>query len=255
MFFVLSKTLNYLTMPFSLVVICLIASLVVTRHIWKRRLFLSGLFLLLFFSNEFLANECMRAWEIQPTPFANLKKHRIAIVLTGATLDKIEPNDRVYFQRGADRVYHTVQLYKMGLIEKILVSGGSGSLLGAEVPEADRFREAMRIMGVPDSVIILENKTRNTHESAVSVKQMLLEMGYENTECLLVTSAFHMRRSMACYRKVGLNPIAFSADVFSHPREFHIASLIVPQLDAMVVWHKLAREIIGMFAYKIAGYI
>jgi uncharacterized SAM-binding protein YcdF (DUF218 family) len=226
MFFVLSKTLNYLTMPFSLVVICLIAAVVVKGHIWKRRLFLSGLFLLLFFSNEFVANECMRAWEIKPTPFANLRKHNIAIVLTGATLDRIEPNDRVYFQRGADRVYHTVQLYKMGRIEKILVSGGSGSLLGSEVPEADRFREAMVIMGVPDSVILLENKTRNTRESAVAVKQIVQKLGYEDADCLLVTSAFHMRRSLACYRKVGLNPTAFSTDVFSYPREFDISSLI-----------------------------
>src|SRR3546814_10230096 len=69
-------------------------------------------------------------------------------------------------------------------------------------------------MGVPDSVILVENKTRNTHESAAKVKNMLQDLGYTSHDCLLITSAFHMRRSLACYRKVGLTLDPFTTDFY-----------------------------------------
>ena len=255
MFFFLSKTVFYLVMPFTLICLCLIISFFLKNVKWKKRLLIGGISLLLFFTNEFIANEVARWWEIEATPIAGMRHYKLAIVLTGATIDKTDPNDRVYFQRGADRVYHTVQLYKLGLIDRILISGGSGSLVGASTPEADRFKDAMIVMGVPDSVIQVENKTRNTYESAVEVKKILANSPYQDKDCLLVTSAFHMRRSLACYHKAGLFPTPFSTDFFSHPRDFYPDTLIVPQLDALILWHKMVKEWTGMAAYKIAGYI
>ena len=55
----------------------------------------------------------MSAWEIKTKAYADMKPHELGIVLTGATLPFRIPDDRVYFQRGADRVIHTVQLYKL----------------------------------------------------------------------------------------------------------------------------------------------
>lgn len=255
MFFVLSKTLSYLAMPLTFICLCLLASVLIRQTKWKKRFFFTGLILLFLFTNEFIANELMRAWEIKPVPFASMRKHKLGIVLTGATLPRLEPDDRVYFQRGADRVVHTVQLYKLGLIEKILISGGSGRLIDIGEREADDFRDAMMLMGVPDSVITIENETRNTHESAVEVKKLLDRLGIPTSDGLLITSAFHMRRSLACYRKVDLELEPFSTDFFSHPREYHLDALIVPKLDALVIWHKLTREWVGFIAYKLAGYV
>src|SRR5688572_23082224 len=116
MFFVLSKTLSYLVMPLTIICVSLVASALIRNARWKKKLFWSGLGLMLFFSNGFIANEFMQAWEIPPRRFDMLNRYKLAIVLTGATLD-LQPDDRVYFQRGADRVTHTVQLYKTGLIE------------------------------------------------------------------------------------------------------------------------------------------
>ncbi|MBT1695770.1 YdcF family protein [Fulvivirgaceae bacterium PWU4] len=254
MFFVLSKTLTYLVMPLTLICICLLASVVIRNVRWKKRMLWSGLVMLLFFSNDFIANECMRAWELPPTPISDLQPYELGIVLTGSTLS-LSPNDRVYFQRGADRVTHTVQLYKAGLLEKILISGGSGRLTGEPEPEANLFKKAMVMMGVPDSAIIIENETRNTYESAVQVKQMLEDQGYKGADCLLITSAFHMRRSLACYRKAGVQLDHFTTDFYSHSREFYPDTLIIPQLNALIVWHKLVREWVGFLAYKLAGYI
>jgi len=197
----------------------------------------------------------MRAWEVNTVPYASMRPHELGIVLTGATMPLLKPNDRIYFARGADRVTHTVQLYKLGLIKKILISGGTGRLTEEDEPEADKFQKAMVMMGIPESDIMLENATRNTHESAIAVKPMLESLRYSTQDCLLITSAFHMRRSLACYRKVGLDIEPFTTDFYAHPRNFYPDTLLVPRLDAMLIWHKLAKEWLGFVAYKVAGYI
>ena len=113
----------------------------------------------------------------------------------------------------------------------------------------------MMLMGIPDSSIILENETRNTAESAIEVKKLLDSLNIEAKNCLLITSAFHMRRSLACYRHQGVELESFSTDFFTHPRVFHLDVLIVPKLEAMNIWTKLIKEWVGFVAYKMAGYV
>lgn len=255
MFFILSKTLNYLVMPLTIITGCLLVAFFLRDKIWRRRLLAAGIVLLFFFTNEFIANEVMKRWEVQTRAYVSMPRYKVGIVLTGALIPQLEPNDRVYFGKGADRVVHTVQLYKLGLIETILVSGGSGRLVDIKEREADGFREAMVLMGVPDSVIIVENQTRNTHESAVAVKEILEGLKYRSDECVLITSAFHMRRSLACYEKVGLPVDAFSTDFYAHQGAYYPDAFLVPKLDALVIWHKLVKEWVGLVAYWMAGYV
>ena len=255
MFFVLSKTLNLLFLPLTQVFIFFVLCVIVKKQPWKKRFFWAGFVLLLFFSNDFISNAVMRAWEVDTKPFNEVQPHQVGIVLTGATIPFLQPNDRVYFQRGADRVTHSIQLYKLGLIKKILVSGGSGRLLGEDEPEANKFRKVMLMAGVSDADIILENTTRNTHESAVVVKKILDSLNFKSEDCLLITSAFHMRRSIACYRKVGLVLESFSTDFYSVPDKPIIPTIIIPTIQGFIIWEKLYKEWMGLTAYKIAGYI
>jgi uncharacterized SAM-binding protein YcdF (DUF218 family) len=255
MFFILSKALYFLIMPFTIICILFLISVLIKNVKIKNRIFWTALIGLWFFSNEFIANEVMNVWEIKAVPFADMKRHKLGIVLTGSTISGLEPNDRVYFNRGADRVTHTVQLFKKGIIERILISGGSGKLVERDEPEANKFSQAMQLMGVPAEAIIIENATRNTAESAIEVTKILTKYDYGEKDCLLITSAFHMRRSLASYKKAGLDLEPFSTDFYGHPRDFHIDSLIIPQIEAMQKWHKLIKEWIGYIAYKIVGYI
>lgn len=229
--------------------------LLVKRQPWKNRFLWAGFALLIFFSNDFISNKIMHAWEVDAVPFDKMKPHKLAIVLTGSTQSFVKPDDRVYFQRGADRVTHTIQLYKLGLIKKILISGGSGMLLFEEEPEANKFKKVMVMSGVPDQDIILENKTRNTGESAVAVKKMIDSLHYKPEDCLLITSAFHMRRSLACYRKVGLDIESFSTDFYAPQRPFFIGTLFLPTIQGFIIWEKLFKEWSGLVAYKLAGYV
>ncbi len=255
MFFVLSKTISFLAMPMTIVMALLIAGTFLRNAKWKKRCLIAAVVAFFLFSNSFLANQIMGAWETDTPAFASMRHYKLGIVLTGATIPDLEPDDRVYFHRGADRVIHTVQLYKLGLLDTILISGGSGRVIDEVGPEAEKLREVMVLMGVPREDIWVENESRNTHESAVNVASMLNEVQIGPTDCLLITSAFHMRRSRACFRKVGLDLDTFSTDFYARPATYYPDQFIIPRAEAMILWEKLFKEWIGMVAYKFAGYI
>jgi uncharacterized SAM-binding protein YcdF (DUF218 family) len=84
---------------------------------------------------------------------------------------------------------------------------------------------------------------------------MLDSMDYKAEDCLLITSAFHLRRSLACYRKAGLELDYFSTDFYTHPREYHLDAFLIPKIESIFIWQKLFKEWLGFAAYKVAGYV
>lgn len=254
MFFFLSKVLAFLAQPLPLVFMLLLASRIVRPATWRKRLLIAGISLLVFTSNFFIANEVMRAWELPVTPFSSLEPHDYAIVLTGITKTETKPKDRVYFNHGADRATHTLQLYKMGFVKKIIVSGGSGRLDGGGVKEADDLAAFLLLAGVPREDILIENESKNTHESALAVSQIIGQIE-GSKKLLLVTSGYHMRRALACFRKVNLDVDPFSVQPVSDPRQFGLGLILIPRIDAIGMWQTMIREWVGMAAYWVVGYI
>src|SRR5699024_6082081 len=117
------------------------------------------------FGNNFIINALFSQWEIPPTPFDAIEgQYDVGVVLTGITNMRIEPRDRVYFQKGADRILHAIELYKRGKIKKILITGGTGSLTHPDLLEADNLVRTLQLFGVPEEDMIIENQSRNTYE-------------------------------------------------------------------------------------------
>lgn len=256
MFFLLSKILSYLIQPVMIVSLLLLASLLVREKQWRRFLRLTGIGLLFFFSNSFIANEVVSLWELPGKPFAEMKSYEVAIVLTGVAVNKSSgPADRTYYSLGADRVVHTAHLYRLGLIKKVILSGGIGKILEKSEPEALQLKRSLVVMGVPDSVIYTDSSSDNTYENAVESKQLVDSLGIPINECLLVTSAFHMRRARACFVKAGMDIDYFTCDFRSVPRSFTPDVLFVPKLEGLLIWQKLLKEWVGFAAYKAAGYL
>ncbi len=255
MFFFLSKTLAYFLKPFLIICICLVLSWTLRNAKWKRIFFISGLALLLLLSNEFIANEAMLAWEIKVTPFSELTKtYEYGVVLSGVTKGDDRTKDRIYVGSAADRINHTLYLYKMGYIRNVLVSGGSGRLIDIGEQEADEIASLLQLMGIPREKILIEHDSRNTHESSVAVKELLQGLATPE-QCVLITSASHMRRSAACFEKVGWPMDCFSTDFHSHARSYAFDTLFIPKLEALGTWTTLLKEISGYLAYRVAGYL
>jgi uncharacterized SAM-binding protein YcdF (DUF218 family) len=122
------------------------------------------------------------------------------------------------------------------------------------VREADDLADFLKMTGVPEADIVIENESKNTHESAELVSKILAKMDGPK-ELLLVTSGYHMRRSIACFRKAGISVDHFATNPIADPRAFTPDRLLIPSLEAMGMWQILLKEWVGFVAYWFAGYI
>jgi uncharacterized SAM-binding protein YcdF (DUF218 family) len=252
MFFLLSKLLFYLIMPITWLLVFLTYAFL-TKNIKHSRIALGlALGTLLLFTNSYLLNEVWLWWEVPPVPLKEVKKHDAAILLTGFTSLEKSPHDRVYTNKGTDRLLHTVMLYKRGYVNRIIVSGGSGLLRQAQATEAAGVRSLLLLAGIPDSAILMESKSRNTRENALYTKELVGRQPELQT-FILVTSAFHMRRSTACFTKAGMAHTVFPTDYYSGDRIFRLEDFI-PSEHALAGWQRVFHEIAGYLIYKAMGY-
>ncbi|MDW8287700.1 MAG: YdcF family protein [Flammeovirgaceae bacterium] len=241
-------------MPFTWVFIFLLLALFLKRTVLARRFLWLAMISLYFFSNPTISNSLMLWWEVPPTPLAEIKNtYDIGIVLSGVMNVHKSPHDRFYTNKGADRVLHAALLYQRGIIKKILVTGSYVKLSGDVKDEAASMKELLLLCGVPEEAIILENKARNTRENALFSAE-IIRREYPTASLMLITSAFHMRRAVACFEKVGLHVTPFSADMSTWDTDISLMSLLVPSENSFANFNKLVHELVGYAVYKIVGY-
>lgn len=254
MFFVLSKILSFLTAPTTWIFILFVAYFVFKRKKWRNKLLISAIILLGFFTNPFLATYCFDKWEVDPIPLETLEKHDIAVVFSGMTITEKKLNDRIYFNKAADRILMAVHLYKIGKVNKILISGGKGKIIDtdSDIIESESLKGFLLMLDIPEKDIIQEKKANNTYENAVFTKE-LLDKKYPNSKNILITSAFHIRRSYGCAQKVGLNCTPFAVDYHVVPVYHSLERTVIPASNALYNWDILFHETIGYLIYWITG--
>ena len=252
-FFVISKILDFLLEPLLWIMVLLLFSLFSKNPKRKRKSLVAAIVLLLVFSNSFLLDEAMRAWEMPATKISDLPEtYDAGIVLSGMVMYD-NSLDRIQFNRRNDRLMQAVTLYKKGKIKKIFFSGGSGSLVYTYLKESEMVKKFLVEIGIPAEDIITENKSNNTRENAVFTKEVL-DKEIPHGKFLLFTSAFHMRRAVGCFKKAGIEVTPYSTDRYSGPRKYYPSYLLLPHAGALFDWSSLLHEIIGYGVYKVMGY-
>jgi uncharacterized SAM-binding protein YcdF (DUF218 family) len=258
LFFVLSKILAFILMPLTWVFILFICSRLVASERKRKRLFWISLASLYIFTNSFIADEFMRMWEVKYDKENYAPEmdgsYDYAVVLGGMTWYNPKLK-KPQFMRGADRLFQALWLVKQKKVTKIIFTGGSGSLEHPEEKEGAIIATWLRQMGFPDSCFIVESESKNTRENALFTKKILDSLNYKKSKVLLITSAFHMRRSLACFKKAGVEGmIPYITDGYSGPRKFVFDHCFIPQADALNVYNILIHEIVGYLTYKAIGY-
>jgi len=254
MFFIISKLLAFLIAPIVWVTALLVWSLLTKDAKKKQKLVLITFVVFYFFSNSFIIDEFMRPYETPAIQEKDLNGTYDAAIVLGGMIAYDPTFVRPQFNRAIDRLMQAITLYKDGKIRKILISGGSGSILEKDVFEAAILKNYLIKLGIPDSVIIAEKESKNTHENALFSKPILDSLN-KNGKFILITSGFHMPRAIRCFRKVGVNVTPYSSDRYSGPRKFVFDHLFIPATGALDEWNVLLHEWIGFISYKIAGYI
>lgn len=214
-----------------------------------------------------------------------------AIVLLGGGMGSntnVYPNAEMYSEmwNGADRVWHAARLWKAGKAPVIIPTGCG---------ERESAVPLLRDLGVPESAIVVEDAARNTEENAKFVERMLKMSHAEEQrrgegegtsvgvgsggvgECgnggrvnervegkegvarkykvLLVTSAWHMRRSVLMYKKYApsLELIPAAADyeatvITGHPFAFKD---IWPDANMLFANSYIFKEYLGYWGYRL----
>lgn len=111
------------------------------------------------------------------------------------------------------RVFETARLYLLCIRQadrycKIITSAGDVNGMG--ISEAKVMQNELMVFGIPEKDIILEEKSRNTFENAMFSAPLIKSHGFEHV--LVVTSGFHMYRSMILFNHAKLNVIPAPAD-------------------------------------------
>ena len=250
MFFILSKTIGLLVKPLTWLILLMLIAVFGRKPKLKKISLIASLVVLLVFTNPFVVNVALKLWEPAPVAIETLPTYDIGIVLGGFARHLPGP-DHIELVHTGDRLWQTVSLYQQGKIRKILITGGSAE---NAKPEAAAVRDALVAMGIPDSVLLAETKSRNTRENAVFSAE-LIAANHPDARCVIISSAVHIPRSLGCFRKAGLNPDTFPADHISRHDTVPWIEWLRPEPDALHHWDRLINEWVGIVVYKAQKYL
>ncbi len=254
LFFVSSKLIWGLLSPASLLVWFLILAtllLWLNYHKAARRL-LTLLSLLAFAVMAYPVGDwLMQPLEIRFQPPSTMpEKIDGIIVLGGAENLKLSTGwDSAEVGDSAERIFAAAELSRLYPELPIIYSGGSNLV---QMPALDQEgRVSMTLLtqaGIDSAQITIESRARNTFENFVMIKPLLPEA---DGHYLLVTSAFHMPRSVGIARKQGINVIPYPVDYrSSQPEQRYWDFALLAHLETLeVAWH----EWLGLTAYFVTG--
>jgi uncharacterized SAM-binding protein YcdF (DUF218 family) len=142
-----------------------------------------------------------------------------------------------------ERIVAAVRIQKR-LQVPIIASGGA--YLDQKIPEAEITRRYLIELGVPESKIYLDPKSRDTIENARNTNAICTEYGFQNP--ILVTSSYHMKRSLLSFRKVRMRVLPFPVGLQSkEPAEFHWTDLLPTDYRDI---SRALKEYFGYAAYR-----
>ena len=259
MFYLLSKTVGNLCYPLPLaLLLLLLASRGLRRgdqddkrrRRWRRQFWL-GLGILWFCSAPWGANRLLYPLEKDYQNRVRPARADAILVLGGSLdLERSEPG-HLEFNDAADRFLAGLELARDFPAAKLVFSGGTTSFTDHTKTEASLLKaEAIRL-GVAPERILVDDRSRNTRENAQECKRLVGDASGQ--ALVLVTSAFHLRRSLACFRQVGLEPTPYAADVRNHYGNEGPFGWF-PQAGCLNDATAAVREYVGLVMYRLKGY-
>jgi uncharacterized SAM-binding protein YcdF (DUF218 family) len=173
-----------------------------------------------------------------PIPPLDSLRGKTGLVLGGNTVLYDESVGQMNWFGDSGRVHEPVRLYRAGLLKRLVLSatpGGEGTAI------SDWWQE----MGVPITAITVEDTARNTRENFTRSRGLLKP----DEPIVLITSAYHMRRSLAVARRTIPNPVT------PYPVDFKVTGgFDWFSWDNVTNARRLVFEIVGLAAYRLAGF-
>ena len=270
--FLLSKLLPALLYPLGLGLLLGLAGLLGRRRRWGPWLSGGGLLLLTLFALPPTSRQLMRSLERRSLELmpATIPQADAVVLLGGGLRPPLPPRRAVEVAEGGDRLLTALRLMRQGKAPLLVTSGNrvhftalpAASPGGADpaAPEAAWARQLAIELGLPARAIRLNPGSRNTAEEARDIGRLGKRMGWRRI--LLVTSAYHLPRSLATFqRRSGLEVIGVACDFQLEDAQHHgrptAASLaldLVPTASALELSTVALKEHLGLLLYRLRGW-
>ena len=254
MFFVLSKLFWFIAAPTNFLLICAglgVALLFLGRLRAGRILASIGVVGLALLAASPLSRSLARPLEDRFPQVSDDSSPIHGIVVLGGAIGSIR--DTVELNKAAERMTESARLALLHPGAKLVFTGGSLNLISevswTEAGEAGKF---YRGLGIAPERLILEDQSRNTHENAVFTAKLIAPKPGERW--ILITSAYHMPRSIGLFRKMGLKLEAWPVDYSTSGRTDDFLRPNSGFSRGLVVADEIIKEYIGLLAYRLSGY-
>lgn len=262
--FLLSKLLPLGLYPLGLALLLQIAALLGHRRPWAPWVSGSGIALLWLFAMPLTSRQLIwsleeRGSQLMPSP---LPPADAVVVLGGGVLPPLAPRTAVEVNEAGDRLLTGVRLLRQGQAPLLVVSGGSVSFTDSDPAPSQASSAALlaRSLGIPAGRIQLSGRARNTAEEAQALNAMAVREGWRRI--LLVTSASHLPRSVASFRRLSqleIVPVACdfrlpARSLMGRPTAASLALDLLPDAEALQQSSVALKEHLGLLVYRLRGW-
>ena len=255
MFFFLSKILGFFALPSNLLIVLGLVGVAMAVLRGGRaggRLIVASLILLAILGLSPLSNALMLPLEQRFPPWDASRGGPAGIIVLGGAFDTIvsATRDDIPLTDAAERMTVSAALALKYPQARLIFSGGTGTLVYDGPTEGELARRFYASLGIPPGRITIEEASRDTAENAVLTKPLANPKPGERW--LLVTSAYHMPRSIGVFRRVGFAVEAYPVDYRTRGIE-DLARPFSSLAEGLRRGDTAMREWIGLLMYRLAG--
>lgn len=255
MFFLLSKFFGFFILPSNFIAVVCTAGAVLWLLKWRRagaRLMMVGTALLLLFGFSPLGHILLLSLSerFPPWHFDGRDPDGIIVLGGGIKSEVSAARDSIEMGAAGDRILAMLQLARRFPKARIVFSGGSPKLIETPVPEAPIAGRLLQQFDLDNGRVVLDPDSRTTAENAEFVRKLVDPKSARHW--LLVTSAFHMPRSIGTFRAAGFDVEAYPVDW--RTRGWVDAVNPFDKLSAGLSQSDLAvKEWVGLLGYWLSG--
>jgi uncharacterized SAM-binding protein YcdF (DUF218 family) len=257
LFFLLSKTLGIMLLPTNFLIgVGVIGALLLAGRFASagRKLLVAAVALLAICAFSPLGYLLLDPLEQRFPPWDPAHGAPAGIVVLGGSIDAdlSAAHDVPVVTASPDRILASAALARRYPDARIVFSGGSSNLLSNDAREADYAASLFESLGVARERLMLERRARNTQENAEFSRALAAPKPGERW--LLVTSGYHMPRSVGLFRKAGfvIEPYPVGWRVAGRDHRLAFSNLAV---DGLQRTDLAVREWLGLAAYRLTGKI
>ncbi|CAK6688432.1 YdcF family protein [Synechococcus sp. BA-124 BA4] len=263
--FLFSKLLPQLLYPLSLgLLLALTGQLMRPRRRWSGSLGGLGLALLWISAMPLTARELVwgledRSAALTPAP---VPVGDAIVVLGGGLRAALPPRTGVEVNEAGDRLLSGIRLLREQRAPLLLLSGGRVSFSSGDPAPAEALsaRSLALELGVPADRLLLSDQARTTAEEAKDLRRIGLSRGWRTV--LLVTSALHMPRALASFRRqsgfevvpVACDYLLPARDQLGTPTVGSVMLSLWPDAGSLLLSSLAIKEHLGLLVYQLRGW-